>query len=263
VSDQGGGGGRVKEGAEAPAPTPSVSRLPAQLYAARMRARERWRRLSVTVTVALALLAVAGYFIIWHTSALAVDSVRVVGQKTVPAQQVVAAAGLRIGSPLASADLDGARARVQRIPQIASASLSRDWPHSVVISIVERTAAALIPDGGGYDVVDASGVVFGRSAGVLPGLAVIQVQGGADVKAAVVPGALAALKALPSDIAHRVTGITASSPYSITLRLSGGVTVDWGGGDDASAKAQDLAALMHVRKAVRYDVSAPEAPAMS
>jgi len=263
VSDEGGGGGRVKETTEAPTAASSVSRLPAQLYAARMRARERWRRLSVTVTVLLALFAVAGYLVVWHTSVLALDAVRVVGQKTVPAQQVIAAAGLRIGSPLASADLAGARDRVQRIPQIASASVSRDWPHTVVISVVERTAAALIPNGGGYDVVDASGVVFGRTVGALPGLTVIQVQGGADVKAAVVPGALAALKALPSDIAHRVTGITASSPYSITLRLSGGVTVDWGGGDDASAKAQDLAALMRVRKAARYDVSAPEAPAMS
>src|SRR5207302_7414318 len=109
----------------------------------------------------------------------------------------------------------------------------------------------------------ASGVVFGHSAQARAGLTVIQVQGGADVKAAVVPGALAALKALPSDIAHRVTGITASSPYSITLRLSGGVTVDWGGADDPSAKARDLVALMRVHKAARYDVSAPEAPAMS
>jgi cell division protein FtsQ len=263
VSDEGGNGGRVKESTEAPAPASAVSRLPAQLYAARMRARERWRRLSVTLTVLLALLAVSGYLIIWHTSVLALDTVRVVGQKTVAAQQVIAAAGLRVGSPLASADLAGAKDRVQRIPQIASADVSRDWPHTVVISIVERTAAALIPDGGGYDVVDANGVVFGRTAAALPGLTVIQVQGGADVKAAVVPGALAALRALPSDIAHRVTGITASSPYSITLRLSGGVTVDWGGGDDASAKARDLTALMRVRKAVRYDVSAPEAPAMS
>ncbi|HEU5333175.1 MAG TPA: FtsQ-type POTRA domain-containing protein [Actinocrinis sp.] len=263
MSDLGGNGGRVKESAEAKAPASAVSRLPAQLYAARMRARERWRRLSVTVTVMLALLAVAGYLIVWHTSVLALDTVRVVGQKTVPAQQVVAAAGLRVGSPLASADLTGARDRVQRIPQIAAADVSRDWPHTVVISIVERTAAALVPNGGGYDVVDAGGVVFGRTVSALPGLTVIQVQGGADVKAAVVPGALAALKALPPDIAHRVTGITASSPYSITLRLSGGVTVDWGGGDDASAKAQDLAALMRVRKAARYDVSAPEAPAMS
>lgn len=246
-----------------PSTAPKISLRPAQLYAARMRARERWRRLSVTITVTLALLAVVGYVLVWHTSVLGINAVRVVGQKTVSAQQVIAAADLRIGAPLAAADLAGARDRVQRIPQIASASLSRDWPHIVVIAVVERTAAALIPDGSGFDVVDATGVVFGKTATARPGLTVIQVQGGDDVKAAVVPGALAALKALPADIAHRITGITAASPYSITLRLSGGVTVDWGGGDDPSAKARDLVALMRAGRAARYDVSAPNAPAMS
>jgi cell division protein FtsQ len=248
---------------DAPQSAPKVSLRPAQLYAARMRARERWRRLSVTITVALVLLAGLGYGLVWHTSLLGINAVRVVGQKTVSVQQVVAAADLRIGTPLAAADLGGARDRVQRIPQIASANVSRDWPHTVVIAVVERTAAALIPDGPGFDVVDATGVVFGKTANAIPGLTVIQVQGGADVKAAAVPGALAALKALPADIAHRVTGITATSAYSITLRLSGGVTVVWGGGDDPSAKARDLVALMRLGRAARYDVSAPNAPAMS
>jgi cell division protein FtsQ len=241
---------------------PAVSRLPAELYAARERARARRRRLSVTVAVALALLGGAGYIVVWHTSALAVTAVRVVGQKTVSAQRVIAASGLRIGMPLAAADLSGAQARVRSIPQIASAEVSRDWPHTVVIAVVERVGAALVPDGPGYDVVDVTGVVFGTTAQPT-GLPVIQVQGGEDVKAAVVPGALAALKALPTDIAQRVTGIGAASAYSITLRLAGGVTVDWGGGEDASGKARDLVALMRVGKAARYDVSAPDAPAMS
>jgi cell division protein FtsQ len=245
------------------AAAPKVSLRPAQLYAARLRARARWRRLSVTITVALALLAVLGYVVVWHTSAFALTAIRVVGQKTLSAQQVIAAAGLRLGAPLASADLTGAQARVQRIPQVASAGVARDWPHTVVISVVERSAAALIPDASGFDVVDATGVVFGTTPQPTPGLPVIQVQGGPAVKAAVVPGALAALKALPAGIAQRITGITASSPYSITLRLTGGVTVDWGGGDDPSAKALDLAALMRAGRAARYDVSAPEAPAMS
>jgi hypothetical protein len=45
--------------------------------------------------------------------------------------------------------------------------------------------------------------------------------------------------------------------------LRSGSIVNWGGADDASAKAADLAALLRLGKAARYDVSAPEAPAMS
>ena len=241
-----------------------VSTLPARLYAARMRSRERWRRLSVTVTVTLILLFIAAYVVVWHTSLFAVTNVRVVGEKNVSAQQVIRTAALGTGTPLVSVDTAGAAARVEQLPQVASAQVSLDWPHTVVVTVTERVPAALIPNGSGYDVVDVSGVVFKTVADPVAGLAVIQVQGGPAVKAAVVPGALAALKALPPEIARQVTGISASSEYSIALKLSGGTTVEWGGGDDAPAKAADLVALMKLgRAAARYDVSAPDAPAMS
>ena len=217
----------------------------------------------MTITVTLILLAIAAYFVVWHTSAFAMTSVRVVGEQKVSAQQVTSAAALGIGTPLASVDTSGAAARVEKLPQIASARVSLDWPHTVVITVVERVAAALIPDGSAYDVVDVSGVVFGKVNTPTAGLPVIQVQGGVAVKAAVVPGALAALKALPADVERQVTGISASSAYSITLKLRGGATVNWGGGSDAAAKAADLTALLKLRKAARYDVSAPDAPAMS
>jgi cell division protein FtsQ len=233
-----------------------------------MRARERWRRLAATITVALVLLGIAAYIVVWHTSVFAMTTVRVAGEKNVSAQQVVTVAALRVGTPLASVDTSGAASRVEKLPQVASARVSLDWPHTVVITVVERVAAALIPDGSRFDVVDISGVVFGTvntptSSAPTSGLPVIQVQGGSAVKAAVVPGALAALKALPADLVRQVSGISASSAFSITLKLRGGSTVVWGGGEDAAAKAADLVALMHLRKAVRYDVSAPEAPAMS
>ena len=248
------------------APSPSltsVSRLPAQIYAARMRSRERWRRLSVTITVTLVLFAIAGYFIVWHTSVLALTTVRVAGEKNVRAQQIIATAKLVNGTPLASLDTGGAAARVQKLPQIAIASVSLDWPHTAVITVTERVPAALIPNGSRYDVVDVSGVVFGSITAPTGGLPVINVQGGGAVKATVVPGALAALKALPADIVHQITGISATSAYSISLKLHSGSVVNWGGSDDAQVKAADLAALLRLGKAARYDVSAPEAPAMS
>src|SRR6185437_12940753 len=241
----------------------SVSRLPAQIYAARMRSRERWRRLSVTITVTLVLFAIAAYFVIWHTSMLALTTVRVAGEKNVGARQIIAAAKLVNGTPLASLDTGGAAVRVQKLPQIATASVSLDWPHTAVITVTERVPAALIPNGSRYDVVDVSGVVFGSVNAPTGGLPVIDVQGGGAVKAAVVPGALAALKALPADIVHQITGISATSAYSISLKLHSGSVVNWGGADDAPAKAADLAALLRLGKAARYDVSAPEAPAMS
>jgi cell division protein FtsQ len=239
-----------------------VSDLPARLYAARMRARTRWRRLSVTVTVAVCLLALAGYLVLWHTSLIAVRGVRVVGTKNVSVSRILTTAEIRTGGPMAAFDPAAAAARIEAIPQIASAAVSRDWPGTVVVTVVERVPAALVPGAGGYDVVDSGGVVFGRLSAARAGLPVITVTKPATADA-VVPGALSALRALPASVDKTVTAITASDPYAITLRLTGGATVNWGGGDRAADKARDLVALLRIGGHKHYDVSAPDAPAMS
>jgi cell division protein FtsQ len=239
-----------------------VSDLPARLYAARLRARSRRRRLSVTLTVAAALLALIGYLLLWHTSLVAVRGIRVVGAKNVPVSTVLSAAKIRTGSPMAALDPAAVAARIEAVPQIASAAVSRDWPGTVIVTVTERVPAALVPDATGYGVVDAGGVVFGQLSAPRAGLPVITVSAPADADQ-VVPGALAALRALPSSVDTRITAITASDPYAITLRFSDGSTVNWGGGDDPAGKAADLLALLRIGGHRHYDVSAPDAPAMS
>lgn len=239
-----------------------VSDLPARLYAARLRSRSRWRRLSVTLTVAAGLLALIGYLLLWHTSLIAVRGVRVVGAKNVSSATILSAARIRTGSPMAALNPAAVAARIETVPQIASAAVSRDWPGTVIVTVTERVPAALVPAGTGYEVVDAGGVVFGRLSAVRAGLPVITVSAPADADE-VVPGALAALRALPSSVDTDITAITASDPYAITLRFSDGSTVNWGGADDPSGKARDLVALLRIGTHRHYDVSAPDAPAMS
>jgi len=256
------GAGTATSAARRPGGANRVSDLPARRYAARMRSRSRRRRLTVTLTVTACLLALVGYLVLWHTPLVAVRGLRVQGAKSVSAATVLTAARIPAGSPMAALDPAAAAARVERIPQIASASVRRDWPGTVVISVVERVPAALVPDSGGYAIVDRGGVVFGQSATARSGLPVIDVSAPAR-DAQVVPGALAALRALPADVDRRISSITASDPYAITLTLTDGVTVNWGGGDDAVDKAHDLVALMRTGRAHHYDVSAPNAPAKS
>jgi cell division protein FtsQ len=266
-----GGGDDTNEGAAAATATSAgrrpggpgrVSDLPARLYAARMRTRSRRRRLTVTLSVTACVFALIGYLVLWHTSLIAVRGVRVQGAKSVSAAAILTAAQVPIGSPMAALDTGAVAARVERIAQIASATVSRDWPGTVVVSVVERVPAALVPQASGYAIVDGGGVVFGRSATARPGLPVIEVSGAAGDRQ-VVPGALAALRALPADLDRRIASVTAADPYAITLTLTDGTTVNWGGGDDPVDKARDLVALMRIGRAHHYDVSAPNAPAKS
>jgi cell division protein FtsQ len=64
------------------------------------------------------------------------------------------------------------------------------------------------------------------------------------------------LAELPSSLRVTVLSVTVPSPDQVTLGLTGGVTVLWGGTGGAAAKAEELTILMRTH-ASYYDVSAP------
>ncbi len=80
---------------------------------------------------------------------LDVDKVVVGDLDPARAEDVEAAAGIDIGSPLATLDVDRVDAAVAAVPWVATATVSRAWPGSVRIEVRERrpVAVALVPDG--------------------------------------------------------------------------------------------------------------------
>jgi cell division protein FtsQ len=189
----------------------------------------------------------------------AVRSVVVTGTRLVPESEVVAVAGIRPGTPLIRVNTARIAARVLTIRQVLAVRVFTSWPNRVVIAVQERISALAVSlPGGGFDLIDANGVVV-RSAATRPSrlplytttAAVSSLRGDPDVAAAA-----AVLAGLPASLRSSVTSVTVPSPDQVTLRLSSGVTVVWGGPDDAAAKARELAILMptHARY---YDLSSP------
>jgi cell division protein FtsQ len=125
----------------------------------------------------------------------------------------------------------------------------------VLIAVQERKAALAVPVAGGFDLVDPSGVVLQqvkRRPGRLPRfIPAGPLRGNPGVRAAA-----SVLRELPRGIARRVDSVTVPTLDAVTLRLSGGLTVDWGSPGLAAQKARVLAILMHTH-ARSYDVSAP------
>ena len=69
--------------------------------------------------------------------------------------------------------------------------------------------------------------------------------------------AAAVLGELPPWLRQMVASVTAPDPDQVTLRLTDGITVLWGGTDRAGAKAAELTVLMRSHMHY-YDVSAQE-----
>jgi cell division protein FtsQ len=221
----------------------------------------RW--LVPLVAVGVVVLVTGSLVIVYQTSLFAVTTVRVAGAGSqLPAADVEKRAGISEGTALASVDLDAVRDRVAGLPAVKSVSVDTDWPHTVVIRVTARTPVAALParstgsTGSGYRLIDASGIVFGRTPAVPAGLPTLVVSrpGPRDESTR---AALQVLSSLTPQLRQRLVRVEASRPTRVRLALTGGLTIVWGDSDD-SAKKAEVATVLLSRPGSVIDVSAPD-----
>lgn len=252
---------RTGRSRRAPERRPTASVTP--LARPRRRPVRRHRRPVQLAVAGTALIAVVWLLLV--SPVLGVRSVQVDGLRTLPADQVREAAGIADGTPLLRVDVDGARARVARLPQVASVKVTRGWPHTVVVTVVERVPVAVVGEPGRRTLVDADGVLFDTVTGAPPaGVVSLDVASPGPGDPAT-KAALTAIEALPGDLRRQVASVGASTPDDITLALTDGTSVRWGGPEKSGRKGDALEAVLGqlakgaLEHATTIDVSAPEA----
>ena len=229
----------------------------------RGRPHGRPRRL---LQVAAALLVVAGLgWLLLAGPVLAVRAVQVDGLSTLPAEQVREAAGIAEGTPLLRVDVDAAETRVARLPQVASVEVTRGWPDSVVVTVVERKPVAVVGERGQRSLVDAEGVLFDTVTGDAPdGVVPLDVATPGPEDPATLAG-IAALSSLPAAVRKEVASAAAASADDISLTLTDGTVVRWGDASESGEKSAALVGILeqisdeNLEPAGTIDVSAPDA----
>ncbi|SDM59848.1 cell division protein FtsQ [Geodermatophilus siccatus] len=259
TSDRARGGGSSRAGTEARPRRRPVARRPSSRHPAARR-----RRLLVRGGVLVAVLGLLAW-LLWGSPVLAVSTVRVDGAGTLTAAEVVDVAGIDEGTPLLRVDVDAAEARVARLPQVADVEVTRGWPRSVVVTVVERVPVAVVEEAGTRTLVDPDGVLFDTVTGYPPvGVVPLDVADpGPEDRAT--RAALSALVALPRDVRVDLAEARATSAEDVTFTLEDGTTVLWGSEERAHDKADALVALLGQLEAGRLepagtiDVSTPAA----
>lgn len=203
----------------------------------------RWRRARVLVAAVLVVALVAGAaWLLLASPYVTAQDVRVSGLTTVSKARVEGAANVPTGTPLARVDLSAIQARVESVPAVRRAQVSRSWPHTVSIAVTERVPVAVIDQGNGLKALDSAGVLFNSYPSRPKGLPLMRTD--PDVKGdALVEGAKV-IASLPTGISSRVDRIDVASVDQIQLVLRNGRTVLWGSADDSAHKAEVLATLL-------------------
>ena len=213
------------------------------------------RKHAALAAATVVVLAGAAVWLAAFTGVLGVRTVAVRGASAVSADTILAAAAVTPGTPLIRLDSAGISRRVGRIPGVQHARVSRSWPNTVRIDVVERTPLAVIPRGSAFALVDSDGVLFQQVSAAPPGLPrlVVAHPGGTDPA---MRAALVVIGSLSPELRRSVQVVEAPTPDSVTLGLRDGRTVIWGGSGDSAAKARTLGPLL-TRPGSSYDVSTP------
>jgi cell division protein FtsQ len=244
-----------------------------QLRAAR-RARKKYEREEVrrftwrsrrrrrAWLVALGVVAVLAAFVLVgvYSPVMALRQVEVVGAKRLPAAKVEAALADQLGTPLPLIDSNEVKSALAPFTIIQSFRTESRPPHTLVVRLVEREPVGVVAHDGGFDLVDAAGVVIETSAKQPAGYPKL-VAGDSD--GAGFRAATAVVRALPAGIRKKLREVHAGTADDVTLSLAGGARVVWGSAERSADKAAVLTALMvsHPAGSVdEYDVTSPGSP---
>ncbi|MBA3530036.1 MAG: FtsQ-type POTRA domain-containing protein [Propionibacteriaceae bacterium] len=242
-------------------PSATITRPRPREAVAGAKTQRRWSRrwLLRRVLIGIVILAVlaGGVWLVGFSSLLATKRVNVASGKTLDPDDVRSVAQVRLGVPLARQDVAEIAGRVATLRPVRWVEVTRSWPSTITITVLERTPVLAVPQSGSFLLVDEAGVSF-RSVGTVPAGVVRADVEASDVALLTSAGMVA--NALPTGLKNQVNRIQVDSPDAIKLLLSNGAVVAWGSADDSVLKAQVTLALLK-RKAATYDVSAPHTPA--
>jgi cell division protein FtsQ len=213
-------------------------------------------KVALALVLVLAVLAGAGW-LVGFSPVLAVERVEVRGAHRLAASSVRQVAAVPLGVPLPRQDLTAIAGRVTSLPQIESAEVSRRWPNTIRVAVVERQPVLGVPQPEGFVLIDTRGVAFESQPSLPSGVLEADVDP-SDVAVLREVGAINA--AMPAALRRRVERLQGTS-QSVTVVLSGGVEVNWGTGADSALKADIVLALLK-RKPSAIDVSSPHNPAI-
>jgi cell division protein FtsQ len=227
----------------------SARRFSERVRRRRLRAAMPWL---TALGVVVVLAAAAG--LAYATPLLGVAEVRVTGARLVTPAEVRAAARVAPGTPLVRVDVGAVGRRVGRLAPVFRATVTRTWPRTLVVRVVERSPAATVPVGGRYAVVDRTGVVFDWEAR-RPALPVLEVNAPGGNDPATRAG-LTVLGMLPPELRDPLAALAADAPARIRLKLRDGRQIVWGDATQNDAKVRVALALLSGDQPV-IDVSAP------
>jgi cell division protein FtsQ len=237
-------------------PAGSPPPLELRVGAAARPRRPRWHRWAAGAGIVA--VVVGGVLAFLRSPFFAADRISVQGTQHLSEAKVLRLADLREGANVVSFDAAAAERRLEADPWIAAATITKDLPDAVAITISERAPLGTVEGADGWGVLAADGTVLSTQPSQ-PRLPILVTAAGSATDG------LSVLASMDPDLRARVASVSTDPAGEVTLSIGDGVTVAYGTVDETQAKAQSIAAVLAWAKGehadvVGIDVRVPGAP---
>jgi cell division protein FtsQ len=217
---------------------------------------------SLAVGFGLLLAAAGAYAVARESSIFALTRIEVIGAPSPLAAQIRAALAPLVGESLVGLSTGDADRRLARLPEVATATYDRDFPHTLRVFVTAERPAAILRRGADAWLVSGSNRVLGTVrqpiTSTLPRVWLAptdEVVVGAPADRTVTPAVLVAAAIRDRGFPYRVTTIRVESGR-VSLRLGSGVEVRLGDTRNLGAKlAVARAVVPRAGGALYVDVS--------
>ncbi|WP_296131020.1 cell division protein FtsQ/DivIB [Corynebacterium sp. YSMAA1_1_D6] len=192
------------------------------------------KRTGVLAGGAVLLVAIVAAVVVWAVPILKVSSFEVEGNAHVTPEDVERASGVAKGSNLVRLDAHAAAGGVAQLPWVESATVSRAFPSTVHIEVIEHEAVAFVHDGDQTVLVDNQGKEFATDT---PPAEAIELTGHTDSGSPEMQAAVDAVSALPAEVREKIKTLEVRGTYDLTFKTKDDKIIYWGAAEDNANKA--------------------------
>jgi len=223
----------------------------------------------IAIAVAVVVAIVGSSIAVYRSQLFAIETVDVQGLERLTVGAVQELAAVPDDATLLRYPKQGIIERVESDPWVESVTLTRDFPDTLRIRVVERTPIALVDTGEQFWVVDETGMVLGeQSFEETTTLVVIRDVQGLDPKAGrrsssdTLDNALSVLSGIGDELRAKVRAVSASTVDETTLLTTDAIEILIGEAVELPEKAFLALSIMREQagKVIFIDVRSTDNP---
>ncbi|MFH0410913.1 cell division protein FtsQ/DivIB [Corynebacterium sp. L4756] len=189
----------------------------------------------------IAAIAVVVGLVVYFVPVFRVTNVEVTGNSHVTPEQVEEAAGVPDGSNLLRINVHDTAANVASLPWVATATVGRSLPNTLVVELTEREVAAYVDAEDGPHLIDTNGREFIIDT---PPEEAVEITGDWDSETLSEP--VDVIAAIPEELRTQIARIDVEERYVMSIHMEDGRTVMWGASEDNENKARALETVLQM-----------------